>query len=405
MAKFAGYGFNKSHSACYAVVSYQTAYLKANFPLEFMTALLNSEIGDETKIAQYIDEAEQLNIWVLPPDIHESDEGFSIVGNDIVFGLAAVKNVGHGAIQAIIEARREGPFESLHDFCQRVDLRFVNRKVVESLIKAGAFDCFERPRSQLFAMLDEAMEQGARIQKLQAEGQLSIFSKTDRLIPPVNPEIIASIPEWPETRLLAFEKEMLGVYRTGHPLENSAHTLSCYVNAWSSEIMELSENDQYWFGGLLVNLKKVSTRKGEKMAVGELEDLKGRIEVVFFPQTYESSSSILKSNNIIFVKGRPDRGAEKAKIIVSDVATLNTIGEKNLKSLLVEISVTAPRETLEELKKTFQKFRGQSKVYLKVATGTHGWIKMALPKYSVSLEPGLFDHLKDLVPPESIQVV
>ncbi|HPP66644.1 MAG TPA: DNA polymerase III subunit alpha, partial [bacterium] len=207
MAKFAGYGFNKSHSTSYAMIAYQTAYLKANYPLEYMTALLNSEIGNEDKISQYIEETERMNIWVLPPDIQESMEDFSIVGNDILFGLAAIKNVGQGAIQSILEARKNGKFKSLFDFCQRVDLRLINRKVIESLIKSGAFDSFEMPRSQLYALMDEAIEQGSKIQKLNAEGQLSIFSQGERFASPLIHEAIFELPEWPESKLLSFEKE------------------------------------------------------------------------------------------------------------------------------------------------------------------------------------------------------
>ncbi|HOK79923.1 MAG TPA: DNA polymerase III subunit alpha [bacterium] len=402
MAKFAGYGFNKSHSTCYAMIAYQTAYLKANYPLEYMTALLNSEIGNEDKIRMYIEEAERMNIWVLPPDIQESHEKFSIVGNDILFGLSAIKNVGQGAIQSILEARKQGKFESLFDFCQRVDLRLINRKVIESLIKAGAFDSFEKPRSHLYALMDEAIEQASRLQKLNAEGQLSIFSKTEKFIPPSIHDAISELPEWPESKLLAFEREMLGIYRTGHPLENCRETLSRFVNAWSNQLSELTEGKEYWFGGLIQNLKRKTSRKGEKMAVGELEDLYGKIEVVFYPQIYESISSILKVSNIVFIKGKVEHRSERTTIIARDVATINTIAEKCSKSLMIKLSLDTSKSVLSQLKEIFESHRGSSTVYLVINDNNGGYVKLKLNKFQVALVPELFDKLKQIFSEENI---
>ncbi|MGB9641571.1 MAG: DNA polymerase III subunit alpha [Candidatus Ratteibacteria bacterium] len=404
MAKFAGYGFNKSHSTCYAMIAYQTAYLKANYPLEYMTALLNSEIGNEDKIRMYIEEAERMNIWVLPPDIQESQEKFSIVGNDILFGLSAIKNVGQGAIQSILEARQQGKFESLFDFCQRVDLRLINRKVIESLIKAGAFDSFEEPRSHLYALMDEAIEQGSRLQKLNAEGQLSIFTKTEKFIPPSIHDAISELPEWPESKLLAFEREMLGVYRTGHPLENCRETLSHFVNAWSNQLSELTEGKEYWFGGLIQNLKRKTSRKGEKMAIGELEDLYGKIEVVFYPQIYESISSILKVSNIVFVKGKVEHRSERTAIIAKDVATINTVAEKCAKSLMVKLCLDTPKSVLSQLKEVFESHRGNSNVYLIINDNNGGYVKLKLNKFRVALVPELFDKLKQIFPEQNISL-
>ncbi len=402
MAKFAGYGFNKSHSTSYAIISYQTAYLKANYPLEYMTALLNSEIGNEEKIRQYIEEAERMNIWVLPPDIQESSERFSIVGNDILFGLSAIKNVGQGAIHSILEARKEGKFKSLFDFCQRVDLRLINRKVIESLIKSGAFDSFERPRSQLYALMDEAIEQGSRIQKLNADGQLSIFSRTEKLVPPSIHDEISELPEWSESKLLSFEKEMLGVYRTGHPLENCRETLSNFVDAWSNEIGKLDEGREYWFGGLMQNLKTMTSRKGEKMAVGELEDLYGKIEVVFYPQVYENISSILKISNIVFVKGKVEHRSEKSKVIARDVATLNTISEKHVKNLVIKIGMKTSKDILNQIKNILGSHRGNSRIIIVISDENGGVVKVRLTRFQVAIVPELLEELKNILPEKNI---
>ena len=404
MAKFAGYGFNKSHSTCYAMIAYQTAYLKSNYPLEYMTALLNNEIGNEDKIRLYIEEAERLNIWVLPPDIQESQEKFSISGNDIIFGLAAIKNVGQGAIHSILEARKEGKFKSLFDFCQRVDLRLINRKVIESLIKAGAFDCFGKPRSHLYAMMDEAIEQGSKIQKLNSDGQLSIFSKSERIEPPSIHEAISELPEWPESKLLSFEKEMLGVYRTGHPLEHCKETLKNFVDAWSNQIDNLSEKKEYWFGGLIQNIKIITNRKGEKMAVGELEDLYGKMEIVFYPQVYENISSILKISNIVFIKGRIDRKSDKNKLVAQDVATINTISEKRSKELVIKISIDTPKEILSQMKEIFLHHRGSSLVYIMINDKNGSFVKVKLNKFQINIVPELLEKLKNILPQDSVSL-
>jgi len=288
ISKFAGYGFNKSHSTGYAFISYQTAYLKANFPLEFMTALLNSEIGNPDKIAEYIEECERMNIWVLPPDVGESDEKFKIMGNDILFGLSAIKNVGSGAIKSIIEERKKRPFSSLFDFCERVNLRLVNRKVIESLIKSGAFDCFEIPRSQLYAMMDEAIEHGTKMRKISGTDQLSIFpAGSQRLIPKLNRKAIKNLPEWSDMKLLSYEKEMLGIYFSGHPLQKYMNIIRLYSSISTSQIPKMKEGEKVWIGGLLTNIKRTTTRRGERMAILTLEDLDGRIEVIFYPKVFE----------------------------------------------------------------------------------------------------------------------
>ncbi|MCX7705881.1 MAG: DNA polymerase III subunit alpha [bacterium] len=397
MAKFAGYGFNKSHSTCYAMVAYQTAYLKANYPLEYMTSLLNSEIGNEEKIRQYIEEAERMNIWVLPPDIQESQDRFSILGNDILFGLAAIKNVGQSAIQSILEARKEGKFKSLFDFCERVDLRLINRKVIESLIKAGAFDSFEMPRSQLYALMDEAIEQGSKIQKLSEGGQPSIFSESERVTPPSIHKAISELPEWPEAKLLSFEREMLGVYRTGHPLENCRETISNFVDAWSNQVDKLGEGREYWFGGLIQNLKRMSNKKGERMAVGELEDLYGKIEVVFYPKIYESISSLLKISNVVFIKGKVEHRSERSRIVANDVATLNTILEKHAKNLTIKINKKTSVEILSKLKDILIDYKGISPVFIVIVDENGSYVKVKLNNFQVTIVPELLEKLRQLL--------
>ncbi|MCD6407748.1 DNA polymerase III subunit alpha, partial [bacterium] len=382
ISEFAGYGFNKSHSTGYALISYQTAYLKANYPLEFMTALLNSEIGNSDKIAEYVNECERLGIWVLPPDINESDEKFKIVGNDIIFGLAAIKNVGSGAIKSIIEAREKGPFVSLFDFCERVNLRTVNRKVIESLIKAGAFDFLEIPRSQLFAMIDEAIEHGSKVQKINSSGQLEIFSSSKRIIPSLDKKVISSLPEWPEARKLSYEKDMLGVYLTGHPLSRYLSIIDMYSTISISEIDKVKDGSIVCIGGILTGLKRTNTRKGERMAWGEIENLDGKIEVVFYPRTFENFSSLIRANSIVFVKGEVRKSEEKIKLIAEEVANLNTAKEKFLSKVEIDIRIPVEESKLQIIKEIIEKNKGSSPLYINIIEDGKGKVKIKANGYT-----------------------
>src|SRR5207249_3260680 len=219
MEKFAGYGFNKSHAAAYALVAYQTAYFKANYPVEFMAALLTSEMGDTDKIVKYIEECRAMGIRVEPPDVNVSAVRFSVAGDTVRFGLAAIRNVGEAAMESILRARAEaGPFTSLEDFCARVDLRLVNRRVLESLSKAGAFDSLGLTRAHLLATADAALESGQRKQRDRAEGQASFFDLLPAGAPAPSAPVAEAVPEWEPDQRLAFEKEVLGFYVSGHPL-------------------------------------------------------------------------------------------------------------------------------------------------------------------------------------------
>ncbi len=368
ISKFAGYGFNKSHSAGYALLSYQTAYLKANYPLEFMTSLLNSEIGNTEKVAEYIEECERMNIWILPPDLCERDEKLKIFGNDIIFGLSAIKNVGSAAIKSIIESRKEGDFVSLYDFCERVNLRSVNKKVIESLVKAGTFDYLGLPRSQLFAMIDDAIEHGSKIQKIKDGNRIEIFSsrETKKLIPSVNKESITSLPEWPQTKLLSYEKEMLGVYLTGHPIEKYVALIKIYSMPFS-QIEKIKNGEEIIWGGILVDIKRTTTRKkAEKMAIGEIENMDGKIKVLFYPNIYSEFSTMIRVNNLIFVKGKLKKEAEEIKIIVDDVASINNVKEKFLKKIEIDIKLPVEEKKLKEIKEIFFKFSGSHPLFINI---------------------------------------
>ena len=368
IAHFAGYGFNKSHSAAYAMISYRTAYLKANYPVEFITALLASEKNNTDKISDYINEALRMGIEILPPDVNESFKDFTVVGSDIRFGLSAVKNVGAGAAEAIIATRQaEGKFESLYDFAQKVDLRAVNRKVTESMIKCGAFDSTGIRRSQAMAVLDKVLDMASKSNRDRNLGQMSFFddAATDDTFRETFQDV-PDIPEWPEHELLANEKEMLGFYITQHPLARFERLLSAYSTCKIPELANMSDGQEVLIGGIINKVRVTVTRKkAEKMAILSLGDLDNFIEVLVFPSAYRKAPDLIKEDNLIYVHGRLNRREEEPKIVAEDIIPLEKVKERFTKSVLIKMSTTGLEEQMmERIKSTILKFKGQTPVFI-----------------------------------------
>jgi len=366
---FAGYGFNKSHSAAYAMISYQTAYLKAHFPVEFMTALLSSEKDNSDKVAQYIDEAKRMGLKVLPPDANESFPRFTVVGTDAIrFGLAAVKNVGQAAIDSVIQSRiKGGNFRSLYDFCERVDSRAVNRKTIESLIKCGAFDSLGCRRSQLMATLDASVAYAAQIQRDRQSGQFSLFDRGSkdggfRESSPALPDIA----EWPEHEKLAFEKQLLGFYVTGHPLERYSEQFEKYSGVTSANIGKEADGSEVLIGSLVAKLKFTVTKKNqERMAILGLEDLEGTVEALVFPRVFAEYGHLLVPDAILFFKGRVDKKEENPKLIVQEIYSVSSLQNRMTRSVMIELkSASADEKMLHKLQDVLSKSPGQTPVYL-----------------------------------------
>jgi len=376
---FAGYGFNKSHSAAYALISYRTAYLKANYPVEFMTALLTSERDNTDKIVEYVNEAEHMGLEVLPPDINESGALFKVVDNKTIrFGLLAVKNVGAGAIESIIAARQDGKFSSLENLCERIDMRVVNRKVLESLIKCGAFDYFSMPRAQMFASLDKILDFTTKMHKEKAKGQMSFFDQgfsqdtfkntKDNIVP---------VKEWPEPQLLAFEKEMLGFYVTGHPLARYAQQLKRFTSIHTANLAQCQDEAEIKIVGLIAKIKQTLTRaKQEKMAILKLEDLEGVVEALVFPAAFQKVSRYILPNTVVLVKGRLNLKEDSPKIIVND---LFPIDEAYKLISAVNIDLSGIRENLfESLKGLLASSNGRIPVYLHLNTPAKSKVQLVV---------------------------
>lgn len=321
---FAGYGFNKSHSAAYAVVAYQTAYLKAHYPVEFMAALLTSVMDSADRVAFYIAECRRMGIAVLTPDVNESFESFTVANGSIRFGLAAMKNVGKGAMQSIIEVRKaDGPFTSLQDFCMRVDLGQVNKRMMENLIKGGAFDSLEGNKQQMLAILDQCLEQGNEVRRNKASAQISLFDFDE--VGFGNGYAPISLPDLPEFRkqeLLAMEKEILGLYVSGHPLDDYKKVIHEKISVTLEELNESYDQQKIIVAGMIENFKISTTKKGDTMATIRFEDLTGTMDLLVFPKQFVRYREMIQKEAIVLVKGRYLAQDDNPKISAEEILPL-----------------------------------------------------------------------------------
>ena len=375
VAKFAGYGFNKSHAAAYAIIAYQTAWLKYYYPVEFSAALITSVMGNSKKVAEYIQHCKSKGIEVLPPDVNESSVSFTVKENKIRFGLAAVKNVGINAVLSIIKARQEkGRFDGLYDFLQKMDYSIINKRTVESLIKCGAFDSFGVYRSRMLAVYEKLMESIQGQKKNNVEGQISLFDTIDDsedIIGNIYPEI----NEYPKRNMLSMEKEMLGLYISGHPLEEYKSELQASVTITTAELTPDNEEDaqdiernseldgkRVTMGGIIVSVKQKTTKTNNMMAFVELEDLYGTLEIIVFPKIYERVKSLLVQDTIVLVEGRiSQKEEEAAKIICDAVKPLKKYAGKKL---YIRINTDLQPEIVEQLKKVLIEYKGEQPVIL-----------------------------------------
>jgi len=376
---FSGYGFNKSHSAAYALISYRTAYLKANYPVEFMTALLTSERDNTDKIVEYVNEASRMGIEILPPDINESDALFKITGEKkIRFGLLAVKNVGQGAIESLIQARNEEKFTSLQQMCERIDLRLVNKKVVESLVKCGALDSFRMPRAQMIANLDRTLELSSKTQKERMKGQLSFFDSGLDMNGFKETKInFLEVKEWPEPQILAFEKDMLGFYVSGHPLARYAGQLKRFASTSIAKLKQHNDDEEVKIVALISKIKHTLTRaKQEKMAILKLEDLEGVVEALVFPQAFQKVSRYILPNTVALVKGRLNLKEDTPKIIINDLFPMDEVYRL---ITAMNINLSGMQENLFlSLKELLAAHNGRIPVYLHLDTPTKSRIQLVV---------------------------
>lgn len=382
--RFAGYGFNKSHSTRYSFIAYQTAYMKAYWPLEYMAALLTFEMGNTDKVVDYIAECKDMGIKVMPPDINESFADFTVVyenaGHDkkgdglIRFGLAAVKGVGAKAVEQIIEAREKvGRFKSLFHFCENVDLRAVNKTVVESLIKAGGFDRLGGHRAQMTVAVEKAMQGGQSSQADKLKGQMNFFSGLAAAADQdKDHEQLPNVPPWPELMMLTYEKDVLGFYVTSNPMSKHAEEIAVYSTVNAGQLAA-KENQEVIIGGMVAKMRNIVTKNGRnagsKMAVFTLEDLQGSVEVVVFSETLEKYGHLLEVDKILFARGKVDCKRELPNIIADELISIEEAGEKLAARVKITLhAAQVSEQKIAHIKTICSTHKGKSPVYVTVVT-------------------------------------
>lgn len=411
MEQFAGYGFNKSHSAAYALLAFQTAYLKTHHPVEFMAALLTSVTGNTDDVVKYINECREMEIPVEPPDINVSDANFTPHGNAIRFGLAAVKNVGHNAIDSILAARRElGRFRSIFEFCETVDLRLLNRRVIESLIKSGAMDALGR-RSQLMAVIDRAMERAQKAQRDAEAGQHGLFGVFQEEAGMVHEDgQMPDVPEWDENQRLAAEKEILGFFITGHPLEKYRDKLQDFGAVDSDAIKAMKQStgkDEIHAGGMISNLRVLKSKKGEFYAQGTLEDMVGSVELIVFPEAFRRLGDKVRLEVPVLVRGgvRVEE-ASSAKVMVSEITPLEQAQPRLPRSVRIRVAIeTASEQIIDALHALCVERRGEAKVLFDLERSGDFMVVMEAEDYNVQPDRGFIARVEELCGRGSVRII
>jgi DNA polymerase-3 subunit alpha len=364
--KFASYGFNKSHSACYAMVAYQTAYMKCHYPREYMAALLTTNRGDTKKVVEYIEDARHMGIEVLPPDINESGAYFTVRGDNIRFGLSAVKGVGDKAVEGMAQEREQkGFFKSLHDFCERVDLHLLNKGTIEALIKAGAFDSLGGHRAQYIAGVESALTSGNAAQKDRATGQMGLFGGVVEEAEPALP----NVPAWSDQQMLAMEKEVLGFYVSSHPLAQHEKMLKAFASASTAELYNLEDQSSATVGGLIQTIRLKTDKNNNRYAQLTFEDMHGAVGVMIFNKTYERVKDLLKEDAIVFIQGKVDRRRDEPSILADEVIPLEEAEERLTRVAIISVDGgNFSAEQNESLRKLLMAHRGDKPVLFDIRT-------------------------------------
>jgi DNA polymerase-3 subunit alpha len=395
---FSGYAFNRSHSAGYGLVAFQTAYLKAHHPAEYMAALLTATKRDKDRTAVYLNECRQLGIRVLVPDVNESGSDFTVKEGRIRFGLSAIRNVGEGVVEKIIEARADGPFSSFHDFVDRVDVSALNKRTVESLIKAGAFDAMGYPRKGLTVVYEQILDGTLERRRNEDMGQFSLFAGD----PGAVSQGRIDVPDlaWPQKIGLAFEKEMLGLYVSDHPLLAVGQSLAAATRATISQLDEMVDKASVTVGGLVAGITRRWTRNGDPMIFFQLEDMEGSVEVVAFPRTVNDYGHVVVEDAVVIVNGSLDHRGDDVKVMAREIKELEIRDDSTVR--LKAPAATLTPEMVARLKTILSNHPGPAPVYLNMMSdqGVKG-LKLS-DAHRVEPRTALFAELKELLGPSAI---
>ena len=395
MEEFAGYGFNKSHSCAYALLAYQTAYLKTHYPVEFMAALLTSEAGNTEKVVKYINEARGMSISILPPDVNESDLYFTPVGESIRFGLAAIKNVGENTAKAIRESRlSQGEFKSLYDFCERIESRFLNKRVFESLIKSGAVDSLG-PRESMLASVDDAVAALQRASRTRESGQHGLFG-TAAAPAPTPFELREAVP-WSEEERLASEYAMLGFYVSGHPLAKYASRLMDLKTVSLDQVEEQRNGKEITVAALIVGTRPMRSKKGARWAIFTIQDMTGVQELLAFPESFARVEAVLKPGNPLLLKVRVQVEEAGTRLSLQEARRLDEIAERATSSeIRVRIEMQAlSEEALDRLEDLFAASPGLCQVVFELCS-QDGSVAVLQAQQRVKGSPELVDAIREI---------
>jgi DNA polymerase III subunit alpha len=391
------YSFNKSHAACYALIAYRTAYLKAHWPAEYMAALISSVMSTKDRVPFYVAACDEMGIEVEPPDVNVSAEDFRVVDGKIRFGLNAVKNVGESAVRSILAARDEGgPFTSIWEFCERVDPQVVNKRALESLVKCGAFDSTGATRKGMFDVLEDSLSWGGRQQADRLAGQGSIFDLGEEAEERPRHHRPIGTEEWEKAERLAYEKEALGLYVSEHPLSGIREALRRKTDAQIVELERRRDGDVVTVGGIVGALRQTTTKKGEPMVFMRLDDVSGSVEAIVFNSVYGAARDLLEADRILVVKGRIDHKEGETKLIAMEVAPFESTPERSEVRLKLDAR-KAPAGTIRELAGLLREYPGEAAVVAAIETSTGPLMLAFGPDFRVRPEPDFFAEVKSLL--------
>ena len=407
MEQFAGYGFNKSHSAAYAYLAYVTAYLKAHFAVEFMSALLTSESGNMDKIVKYINECREMQIRVLPPDVNQSDHSFTPAGESIRFGLGAVKNVGQGAVEAIVAAREQGGrFKSIYNLCERINLAAVNRRVLESLIRAGALDSLGANRAQLSEALDRALETGMRVSRDRERGQHGLFGGPAEMEAEEHP--LAPLPDWTMEQKLAGEKEVLGIYVSGHPLDRWTDKVTDLATHFTDKLEDLEKGVEVKLCGILTNVVRKTNRDGKYWAAMKIDDRRGTADAMIFANRYEDLLSSIQEDGAVFIRAAilPEEGGPP-KLSIQEMVKLEEarVDLPSLISIRMWLKDETSAEKVNALSELFDRKRGATDVRLRLEKPRDFSVVMDVPNRRVRPDREFRAEIEKICGPECLEVL
>ncbi|HEV2222033.1 MAG TPA: DNA polymerase III subunit alpha [Candidatus Acidoferrales bacterium] len=407
MAEFAGYGFNKSHSCAYALLAYQTAYLKTHFPVEFTAALLTSEIGNTEKVVKYINEVRGSGIRVLPPDVHQSSLYFTPVGEDIRFGLAAIKNVGENTSKAICESRAaRGNFLNIYGFCSAIEPRFLNRRVLESLVKAGAMDCFNAPRARLWAAIESAMSHGQKMDHQRAVGQHGLFrSGASSMSTDEAQNILPEADDWSEDEQLAGEHSVLGFYVSGHPLDKYAGRLAEIGTVELGALENRRNGEELAIAGIITQTRSMRSKRGARWAICNLQDRTGGVEVLVFPEAFQKFEHLLRPATPLLVRGRINVEEVGTRFVATEVRLLDKVADRSPSLLRVRVDLRAvDTGTLDQLQKVLAERPGRCRVAFDLISGDGTMATLEAEK-GIEPAPELFARVRAICGADSVAVM